>query len=86
MVQGLCLIEAFDKATGEQGDFKKDFGFQQAVGMAASQLRDTQRPTAAGHIQSAIKALSERPYFRVRYATKAMANASVSWASSALLV
>jgi hypothetical protein len=83
------LIEAFDKATGEQGDFKKDFpnaindcfveegigwqlvkgkivtrgdeGFQQAVNMAVSQLRDTQRPTAAGHIQSAIKVLSERP-------------------------
>jgi hypothetical protein len=48
MVQGLCLIEAFDKATGEQGDFKKDFGFQQAVGMAASQLRDTQRPNRSG--------------------------------------
>jgi AbiJ N-terminal domain 4 len=65
------LIEAFDKATGEQGDFKKDFpnaindcfveegiGWQLVKGklspegmrvMAVSRLRDTQRPTAAGH-------------------------------------
>jgi hypothetical protein len=38
-----------------------DEGFQRAVNMAATRLQDTHRPTAAGHIQSAIKALSERP-------------------------
>lgn len=41
-----------------------DEGFQQAIDMtalAASQLQKTLRPTAASHIQYAIKALSERP-------------------------
>ncbi len=38
-----------------------DEGFQEAVKTATSQLHENQRPTAAGHIQSAVKALSERP-------------------------
>jgi hypothetical protein len=38
-----------------------DDGFQEAVNTAASQLEESQRPTAAGHIKSAIRALSERP-------------------------
>ncbi len=38
-----------------------DEGFQVAVKTAASQLQENQRPTAASHIQSAVKALSERP-------------------------
>jgi hypothetical protein len=35
--------------------------FQEAVKAAASQLVEDRRPTAAGHIQSAIRALSARP-------------------------
>lgn len=38
-----------------------DEGFQEAVKTTASQLKENQRPTAASHIQSAVKALSERP-------------------------
>jgi len=38
-----------------------DEGFQEAVKTAASQLQQNQRPTAASHIQSAVKALSVRP-------------------------
>jgi hypothetical protein len=38
-----------------------DQGFQEAIKTAASQLAENQRPTAANHIQSAFRALSERP-------------------------
>jgi hypothetical protein len=38
-----------------------DEGFQEAVKTAAVQLQENQRPTAASHIQSAVRALSERP-------------------------
>jgi len=38
-----------------------DEGFQEAVKTAAAQLNKSQRPTAASHIQSAVRALSERP-------------------------
>ncbi len=38
-----------------------DKGFQDAVKMAATQLNENQRPTAASHIKFAVKALSERP-------------------------
>lgn len=38
-----------------------DEGFQEAVKTATSQLQENQRPTAASRIQSAVKALSERP-------------------------
>ncbi len=38
-----------------------DEGFEQSVNAAASQLRESHRPTAAQHISSAIRALSERP-------------------------
>lgn len=38
-----------------------DEGFQEAVKAAASQLLENERPTAASHIDSAIRALSERP-------------------------
>lgn len=38
-----------------------DEGFQKAVKTAASQLQENQRPTAASHIQSAVRALSARP-------------------------
>ena len=38
-----------------------DQGFQEAVETAASHLVESNRPTAAGHIKSAIRALAERP-------------------------
>lgn len=38
-----------------------DDAFQQVVAAAAAQLHESQRPTAAGHIQSARLALSVRP-------------------------
>jgi AbiJ-like protein len=53
-----------------------DEGFQEAVKTAASQLSENQRPTAASHIQSAVKALSERP--------KANTPGAVSHATSAV--
>jgi hypothetical protein len=53
-----------------------DEGFQEAVKTAATQLQENQRPTAASHIQSAVKALSERP--------KANTAVSVAQATSAV--
>lgn len=38
-----------------------DEGFQEAVKIAATQLVENERPTAASHIGFAVKALSERP-------------------------
>lgn len=51
---GWQLVDGLIVARGDEG-------FQQALKTAASKLLDNQRPTAAGHIQSAIRALSERP-------------------------
>jgi len=53
-----------------------DERFQQAAKTAASQLQENQRHTVAGHIQSAMKALSERP--------KANTPGAVAHATSAL--
>ncbi len=53
-----------------------DEGFAQAVAMAATSLKDDGRPTSSGHIQSAIRALSERP--------KANTSGAVSHATNAV--
>ena len=38
-----------------------DEGFQEAIKTARSELQGNKRPTAASHIESAVKSLSERP-------------------------
>lgn len=53
-----------------------DEGFQEAVKSAAADLSKNQRPTAASNIQSAVKALSERP--------KANTSGAVAHATSAV--
>jgi AbiJ N-terminal domain 4 len=47
----------------DQGKFvaRGDDNFQQSVDEAIPKLQETQRPTAASHLRSAVKALSERP-------------------------
>ncbi len=47
--------------TGGQVVARGDDAFQQSVDTAVQQLNQNGRPTAASHIQNALKALSERP-------------------------
>ena len=49
------------RLVGEEVIARGDDAFQEAVATAASRLRETERPTAANHIRSAVRALSERP-------------------------